>query len=173
ESIMISKFPEFDEQLVFETEEKQMELIKSAIKSVRNLRAEMNVVPSKRAKLMLITDLKDIFQKGTQFFQKLAGASDVLFIDKQSIPQNAVSVVIEGAEIYIPLDDLIDRAKEIERLQKEQQNLQGEIDRVDKKLSNEGFVAKAPAKVIDEEKAKKQKYQEMLVKVSERLDALE
>lgn len=175
-SIMISKWPECRDDYSFPAEEKQMELIMNAIRNIRNIRAEMNVPPSKRAKVIFVApgkDERDILAAGKTFFERLASASEVVTqSDKTGIPADAVATIISGAEIYIPLEELIDMEKEIERLEKEKANLRKELDRVNSKLNNEGFVTKAPAKVIEEEKAKKEKYQEMYDKVVERLNAL-
>jgi len=173
ESIMISSYPEYDESLVFEDDEKAMELIMEAITAIRNRRAEMNVPPSKKAKVIIITDKTDVFSKGAMFFEKLASASEaVVQGDKSGISENAVNVVVPGAEIFLPLDELVDKEKELERLNAEKKKLEGEIKRVEGKLNNEGFVSKAPQKVIDEEKAKGIKYKEMLEKVLESIESL-
>lgn len=171
---MISSFPKFDEALSFEAEEKQMEIIMSAISAIRNRRAEMNVPPSKKAKIIIVTQKPELFQQGTSFFEKLASASTaVVQTDKSDIDANAVNIVVDSAEIFLPLEELVDKAKEIERLEKEKKQLEGEIKRVEGKLNNEGFVAKAPAKVIEEEREKGVKYRAMLDKVLESLKALE
>ena len=173
ESIMISSYPEYDESLVFEDDEKAMELIMEAITAIRNRRAEMNVPPSKKAKVIIVTDKTDVFSKGAMFFEKLASASEaVVQNDKSGISENAVNVVVPGAEIFLPLDELVDKEKELERLNAEKKKLEGEIKRVEGKLNNEGFVSKAPQKVIDEEKAKGIKYKEMLEKVLESIESL-
>lgn len=166
ESIVISSYPEFDENLVFESDEKSMELIMEAISAVRNRRSEMNVPPSKKAKVIIVTDKTSVFEKGGVFFEKLASASEVsVQADKGGIDANAVCVVVEGAEIFIPLDELVDKQQELERLNAEKKRLEGEIKRVEGKLNNQGFVAKAPAKVVEEERAKGDKYRDMLKKV--------
>ena len=173
ESIMISSYPEYDESLVFEDDEKAMELIMEAITAIRNRRAEMNVPPSKKAKVIIVTDKTNVFSKGAMFFEKLASASEaVVQNDKSGISENAVNVVVPGAEIFLPLDELVDKEKELERLNAEKKKLEGEIKRVEGKLNNEGFVSKAPQKVIDEEKAKGIKYKEMLEKVLESIESL-
>ena len=173
QSIMISKWPEYDENYRFDEEEKQMLMIMDAIKNIRNIRAEMNVAPSKKAKLYIVTSYHNIFEQGKTFFEKLAGASEVVFMDQEEgIPENAVSVVTEGAKMFMPLDDLVDRQKEIERLEKERQNLEKELERVNSKLNNEGFISKAPAHVVEAEKEKREKYSAMLEKVLESLNAL-
>jgi len=172
-SIMLKSYPEYDEALNFEVEEYNTEVIKSAIRAIRNLRSEMNVPPSKKAKLVIVTEKTDIFSQGEAFFKKLAWASDVVVSDNKSeVPENAIVVVAEGAEIFMPQGDLVDKEKELERLNKEKEKLLGEIKRVESKLSNQGFIAKAPQKVIDEEKAKGEKYKEMLEKVEGQIKSL-
>ncbi len=163
ESIVISEFPKYNEALDFPDAEKEMELIMSAISAVRNRRAEMNVPPSKKAKLIIVTDKEEIFKAGKAFFVKLASASEVeVSKDRGVVPANAVNIVVEGAELFLPLAELVDKNKELERLNEEKKDLEAEIKRVEGKLSNQGFVAKAPQKVVDEEKAKGEKYREML-----------
>ena len=166
ESIMISKWPEYDEALNFPTEEENMTLIMDAVTAIRNRRAEMNVPPSKKAKVIIVTDKADVFKAGTAFFEKLASASEaVVQGDKAGIDDNAVNVVVHGAEIFLPLDELVDKEKELERLNNEKKKLESEIKRVEGKLNNPGFVNKAPEKVVNEERAKGEKYKEMLEKV--------
>ena len=176
ESITISKWPEYNQKLNDEEAEREMNYIMEAITSLRNVRSEMNVPPSKKAKLLVyVTEAEAAksFKAGTSYFEKLASASDVKFIpSKEEAPKNAVSVVTKGAEVFMPLTELIDIDKEIERLNKEREKLEGEIERVEKKLSNEKFVAKAPKNVVDEEKAKGQKYRDMLASVLGRIDSL-
>ncbi len=173
ESIMVSDFPVYDEKLDFLEAEKEMTLIMEAIKGVRNVRNEMNVPPSKKTKLYIVTENEKVFSLGKVFFEKLASASEaVIQKDKAGIPENAVSVVTEGAELYLPVDELVDKEKELERLTKEKEKLEGEIKRVEGKLSNKGFTDKAPAKVVEEERQKGEKYKEMLEKVLKSIDAL-
>ena len=176
ESITISKWPEYNQKLSDEEAEREMNYIMEAITSLRNVRSEMNVPPSKKAKLLVyVTEAQasESFRAGVSYFEKLASASEIKFISsKEEAPKNAVSVVTRGAELFMPLTELIDIDKEIERLNKEKEKLEGEIERVEKKLSNEKFVAKAPQNVVDEEKAKGQKYRDMLASVIERIDSL-
>jgi len=170
---MTSQWPLYTDSLSFPEEEKKMAVICDAIKSVRNIRTEMNVPPSRRASMIIVTDNKELFESGIAFYEKLAGAKDVVVTDTEAgIPEGAVSVIVEGAKIFMPMDELIDTEKEKERLNKEKERLEAEIDRVEKKLSNQGFVAKAPAKLIEEEKAKGVKYREMYEKVLESLSKL-
>lgn len=173
ESIMISPWPKFDENLYFPQQEEQIERVMNAIKAIRNRRSEMNVLPSVKAKVLVVTPYVEEFSGTDNFFKRLASASEVeVAADLDKEPENAVMIVIDGAKIYIPLHDLIDMEKEKKRLEEERQKLQDEIKRVEGKLSNEGFVAKAPQKVIDEERQKKEKYQEMLQKIEESLVSL-
>ncbi|MFQ7291327.1 MAG: valine--tRNA ligase [Monoglobales bacterium] len=174
ESIVISKWPEYDEALNFEEDEAAMTLIMDAISAVRNRRAEMNVPPSKKAKTIIVTDKPDVFNKGEAFFIKLASASEVeVREDKDGVDANAVNVIVPGAEIYLPMSELVDKDKELARLNAEKKRLEGEIKRVEGKLNNQGFVSKAPKKVVDEEKAKGVKYKDMLDKVIENIKAME
>ncbi|MDR3595561.1 valine--tRNA ligase [Clostridium sp.] len=175
ETITTSAWPEFDEALVNKEAEDDMAFIIEAIKGLRNVRAEMNVPPSRKAKVIsyIAEDAKKAFNAGVAYIEKLASASEVEFIDdKANVPANAVSLVVKGGELFMPLLDLVDKEKELERLNKEVKKLESEIDRIDKKLGNQGFVAKAPAAVIDAEKEKRVKYVEMLEAVKIRIDAL-
>ena len=173
ESIMIAPWPTYDESDNFEKEEADIELIKEIVKGVRNLRANMNVAPSKKASMIFVTEKADVIEEGKGFIEKLAG-SDKIYVqsDKAGIPENAVSLAVPGIEIYIPFNELVDIEKEIERLEKEALTYRNEINRVERMLSNEGFIAKAPAQKIEEEKAKKEKYAELLQKTEERLASL-
>ena len=174
ESIVVSKWPEYDEKLSFPKEEEDMTVIMDAISAVRNRRAEMNVPPSKKAKLIAVTDKTDVFENGSAFFVKLASASEVeVRSDKEGIDANSVNIVVPGAEIFLPMSELVDKDKELERLNAEKKKLEGEIKRVEGKLNNQGFVAKAPQKVVDEERAKGEKYKEMLEKVLENIKNME
>ena len=175
ESIVVSNWPEYNEALRDDKAEKDMDFIIEAIKGLRNVRAEMNVPPSRKAKVIAHTtnEAKEAFTSGVNYIEKLASASEVVFIDdKNEVPENAVSLVVKGGELFMPLLDLVDKEKELERLNKEKKKLEGEVERIDKKLSNQGFVSKAPQAVIDGEKEKREKYQEMLNAVLVRIDAL-
>jgi len=176
ESIMISSWPVYDEANNFAAEEKAIETIKEAVRNIRNLRADMNVAPSRKALVYVVSandDVKNIFNNSLGFFGTLAYASDVkVQSDKAGIPDDAVSTVIPDAVIYIPFAELVDIDKEIERLKKEEGRLQGEIKRCNGMLNNEKFTSKAPQAKIDEEKAKLVKYTQMLEQVTERLATL-
>lgn len=176
ETIMLSKWPQYSEEFNFADDEKAIELMKEAIKSIRNIRAEMNVAPSKKANVIVVSDneeVRSIFEKGKVFFAPLAYASDVIVqADKTGISDDAVSTAIHNGVIYMPFAELVDIAKEKERLAKEKEKLIKEVERVEKKLSNQGFVSKAPEKVINEEKAKLEKYSSMLKSVEEQIARL-
>jgi len=157
-----------------EAAEKSMTVIMEAIKNVRNVRTEMDVKPSRKAKIIVTAneDVAKMFMDNSSYFQALASASELEVDEKSNVPEDAVAVVTEGAELFLPLSDLVDFSKEIERLEKEQKKLEGEVERVVRKLSNEGFVKKAPEKLINAEKEKQAKYQEMLDNVLERIEAM-
>ena len=176
ESIMISKWPEVREEWNFKESEAEIDLIKEAVRSIRNIRAEMNVVPAKKAKVFVVSNdeyVRDVFKRSEVFLRNLAYASELYVQDnKNGIDDDAVSCVIQNAVIYMPFAELVDISKEIERLTKEKEKMLKEIDRVDKKLSNQGFVSKAPQSVIDEEKAKGEKYKSMLLQIEDRLSQM-
>ncbi len=176
DSVIVAEWPKYKESEICGSAEEQMELIMNAIKSIRNVRSEMNVIPSRKAKLIALTTKDEIAKTildNEEYFRTLASVSEIeLAKSKDQIPSDAVSTVIQGAELFLPLDDLIDFEKEVERLEKEKSKLEGEIKRVVGKLSNEGFVSKAPAHLIEEEKQKQAKYEQMLNSVLERLESL-
>lgn len=176
ESIMISSWPEYSDSIMYPEEERQMSFIMDSVRGIRNLRAEMNVPMSRKAKAIFVTGdstLKNLIDSEKATFGRLAGLSDAVHqSDKEGIDKDAVAVVVDGAEIFIPLEDLIDMKKEIERLEKEKANIEQELDRVNKKLSNEAFVSKAPKAVVDSEREKLKKYSEMYDKIVERLETL-
>ena len=158
ESIMISEFPKANDAFSFPREEEDMSRIIDAIKAIRVRRNEMNIVPSRKAKVYIVTAYKDTFTPATEvLFQRLASASELHLVDSYE-SDDAIQIVTDSANIYIPLSDVIDRDKEIARLTAELKKLDGEIERIEKKLSNEGFVSKAPAAVIEGEKEKLAKY---------------
>ncbi len=176
ESIMISDWPTYKNEWNFKENEEEIDLIKEAVRGIRNIRAEMNVVPSKKVKVYVVSNdetVRDIFSRSLVFFKTLGYASEVAVqADKAGIEDDAISVVTPKAVIYMPFAELVDIEKEIERLNKEKEKTLKEIERVEKKLANEGFVAKAPQKVIDEEKAKGEKYKALLGQIEERLASL-
>ena len=176
ESIMISSWPVYSSDREYEEDESQIELIMEAVRGIRNVRSEMNVAPSKKAKVFLVTtndSVKRAFDAGRLFFESLAGATSLeIKEDKSGIDDDAVSVMIANATLYIPFDELVDIAAEKERLSKEKTRLEGEIKRCNGMLSNEKFISKAPEAKINEEKEKLEKYTLLLSQVSERLDVL-
>ena len=176
ESIMISSWPVYQDDWSFAKEEQDIETIKDAVRGVRNIRTEMNVAPSRKAMIYVVSEREKVrraFTEGKLFFTSLAGASEVVIQeDKNGIAEDAVSVVIHGATLYIPFAELVDIAQEIERLKKEEKRLTGELARVNGMLSNEKFMGKAPQAKIDEEKAKLEKYTQMMEQVKERLAQL-
>lgn len=176
ESVMISKWPEFTQDRDYKEEEESIELIKEAVRGIRNIRMQMNVAPSRKAAVFVVSDkeaVRNIFEEGSLFFASLAGASEVTVqADKSGIADDAVSVVIPNATVYIPFAELVDIAQEIERLQKEEKRLNGELARVNGMLNNEKFMAKAPEAKVAEERAKLEKYTQMLTQVKERLAQL-
>ena len=176
ESIMISKWPEYTEDRAYAADETAIELIKDAVRGIRNVRTQMNVAPSRKAAVYVVSDKQEvqkIFTEGKQFFASLAGASEVTIQgDKTGIADDAVSVVIPNATVYIPFTELVDIKQEIERLQKEQKRLEGELARVNGMLNNERFMSKAPEAKVAEERAKLEKYTQMKEQVEERLSQL-
>ena len=176
ESIMISSWPVWKEEWNFEADEKSVETIKEAVRAIRNARSGMNVPPSKKAKVFVVSDkqeIRDIFENGKVFFATLGYASEVTVqADKTGISEDAVSALIHEAAIYMPFAELVDVEKEIERLQGEKQKLEKELARSNGMLGNEKFVSRAPAAKIEEEKAKLAKYTRMMEQVKERLAQL-
>ncbi|WP_026660866.1 valine--tRNA ligase [Butyrivibrio sp. AC2005] len=176
ESIMISKWPEYKEEWNYASDEKAIETIKEAVRGIRNIRTQMNVAPSRKALVYVVSEkdeVLDIFRTGKLFFETLASASESVFQkDKSGIAEDAVSVVLAEATIYIPFSDLVDISAEIERLEKEKKRLEGELKRSQSMLSNEKFLSKAPAEKIEEEKEKQKKYEQTFAQVEERLAQL-
>ncbi len=188
ESIMISRWPVYTGERCFAKEEKAIGIIKEAVRGIRNVRTEMNVAPGRKAHVYVVSedqDILDVFGEGKLFFASLAYASEVTLVkasaeeggmaaakDKAGISQDAVSVMIAGAALYIPFAELVDIAQEIERLKKEEKRLEGELARVNNMLSNERFLSKAPEAKINEEKEKLTKYTRMMDQVKERLGQL-
>ena len=177
ESIMVSSWPVYREDRNFEKEERQIGLIKEAVRQIRNVRTGMNVPPSKKAHVFVVStdpEAAAAFEEGKLFFSSLAGASDVTVQEnRDGIAEDAVSVVIPNAVLYIPFTELVDLSQEIERLKKEEKRLEGELARVNGMLGNEKFLSRAPEKKIAEEKAKLEKYTQMMEQVKERLGQLE
>lgn len=176
ESIMISDWPVFKEEYDFKAEENEVEIIKNAVRNIRNLRADMNVAPSKKAEVFVVSEKEEVrrvFETSRVFFATLGYASEVIVQkDKEGIAEDAVSTVIPDAVIYIPFNQLVDVEKEIARLEKEAARLAGEIKRANGMLNNEKFVSKAPAAKVEAEKEKLAKYTAMAEQVAGRLSQL-
>ena len=177
ESIMVSQWPEYKEQWNFADEEKAVEVIKEAVRAIRNVRTSMNVPPSKKAKVFVVSEnqeLLNIFENSKVFFATLGYASQVeIQKDKSGIGEDAVSAVIPQANIYMPFAELVDIEKELERLKAEEKKLKGELARVQGMLNNEKFMSKAPEAKVLEERAKLEKYTQMMEQVKDRLSQLE
>ena len=177
ESIMISSWPVFKEEWNFAKEEEAVEIIKEAVRSIRNVRTGMNVPPSRKAKVFVTAEdekIRKIFEEGEVFFASLAHASQVIVQkDKTGIDEDAVSAVTSKAVIYMPFAELVDVEKEIERLKKEEERLTKELARVNGMLGNERFISKAPKAKVDEERAKLERYTSMMEQVKERLAQLQ
>lgn len=160
--VIRAKFPEYDESLNFTAEENEMEKIMSAIRGIRNRRAEMNVPPSKKAKVFVETTELETFNKGVEFIKRLASASDVEIAQSFDGLENAVAIVTDNAKIFIPMGELIDFAAERKRLEKELSTCHEKLDFIEKKLSNQGFIAKAPAQVVEGQKAEAEKLKDKI-----------
>ena len=174
ESIMISSWPKYSEEFNFANEEKQIEKIKQIIIGIRNIRTNMNVHPAKKSTLIFVTENDEEMIIDSQEFIKKLGFADKIIVqgNKNNIPQNAMSVLSEELEVYLPFDELVDLEEEKKRLQGEKQKLEAEVERASKMLSNPGFVNKAPENKIKEEKEKLERYKQMLENVEERLSKL-
>ena len=176
ESIMISSWPEFKTEWDFKADEEAVEIIKEAVRSIRNVRTGMNVPPSKKVKVFVVSEdeaVRTVFENGKVFFASLGYASEVLVqADKEGIDEDAVSAVTGKAVIYMPFAELVDIDKEIERLKKEEAKLTKELARVNGMLGNERFISKAPEAKIAEEREKLEKYTNMMEQVKQRLAQL-
>ena len=176
EALIISSWPKYDKKFYYPEAEKNMAFVMSGIRSIRNARQEMDIPPSKKAKINFVAEDENIINMlnyGERYFINLASASSIEILeDKSNIVGDNLSVVLDKCEAYIPLEDLVDFDKEIERLEKEKEKLQGELKRVKGKLSNDGFVNKAPEAVVDAEREKLKKYESMMEKVEARLETL-
>ena len=174
DSIMITAFPEYTDEFAFEDEEAKIEMLKELIVGIRNIRNNMNVHPSKKSELIFVTTkYNDLIEASRAFLEKLGFANKIIIQDsKDGIDPNAISIIAQDLELYIPFNDLVDIAAEIERLTKEKETAQSELNRAQGMLSNEKFVSKAPEKLIAGEKEKVAKYTEMIEKIDERLKEL-
>ena len=171
ESIMISSWPEYDEKLSFEREEEEIEKLKEIIVSIRNLRANMNVPNSRKTKLIFVTTKHtECINSSIGFLSKMGYAEEIqIQTDKTGIPNNALSILTDGIEVYIPIEELVNLEEEKKRLEAEKKKVLLEIEKSSKMLSNEGFINKAPESRVNEEKVKLEKYKEMLANIEERI----
>ena len=176
ESIMTALWPEWKTDWDFREDETSVEMIKEAVRGIRAVRTQMNVPPSKKASVYVVSEdeqIRETFERGSVFFATLGGATEILIRkDKEGIADDAVSTVIPNATIYIPFAELVDIEKEIERLKKEVERLSKEIARYNGMLNNEKFISKAPEAKVQEEKDKLANYQQMMAQVKERLSQL-
>ena len=173
ESVMISKWPEYDENLNFASEEQQVEKIMQAVRAIRNRRAEMNIPPSRKAAVFVETDDADAFRYGAEFIKRLAYASEVTISGAFEDLGNIVTVITDSAKIFIPMGELVDFEAERKRLQKELAAAQDKLDFINKKLSNPGFVNKAPEKVVNQNREDAAKLEEKIAGIQDSLDSLE
>ena len=174
ESIMISNWPKYEEKYNFKDEEQKIEKIKEIIIGIRNIRNNMNVHPSKKSKLVFVTEeYKNVIEDSKNFLEKLGFANEIIVQNnKDGIDSNAISILLDGIETYIPFEELVDLEAEKQRLQEEKQKLMYEVERCEKMLSNPGFVNKAPEAKVNAEKEKLEKYKAMLENTEERLKNL-
>ena len=174
ESIMISKWPEYSKNADFDKEELAVEELKNIITGIRNIRVQRNIHPSKKSKLIFVTsESKESVENSESWLLKLGFGNEIeISANKENLPQNAMSVLANGIELYMPFEDLVDISEEKERLQKEKERLESEIQRATKMLNNPGFVNKAPVEKVQEEKDKKTKYEDMLETVKNRLEEI-
>ena len=175
ESIMISNYPEYDASLEFKAEEGQIEQLKEVITGIRNVRTKMNVHPSKKSKLIFIAkpEYENVIKEAEGFIKKLGFSEEIeIKTSKENIPQNAINVITTDLEVFMPFEDLVDIEEEKQRLQKEKEKILIEKEKTDKMLGNPGFLAKAPAAKVEEEKQKLAKFNEMLENIEERLQNL-
>ena len=174
EDLMISNWPTIRDEFVFDKEEATVEKLKKLIVEIRNIRTKMNVHPSKKSKLMIVSnDIEAEIKEAEEFLSKLGFANEIIIVkDETEVPQNAVSIVVDDLKVFIPFEELVDIEEEIKRLEGEKTKLEAEVLRGEKMLSNPGFVNKAPEAKVNEEKAKLENYKQMLKTVEERLASL-
>ena len=172
--LMISKWPNLKEKFDFDNDEIVIEKLKKLIVEIRNIRTKMNVHPSKKSKLLIISSaLDDKIKEAEEFLSKLGFANEIIIVKNENeIPQNAVSIVVDELKVFIPFEELVDIEEERKRLEGEKTKLEAEVTRGEKMLSNPGFVNKAPEAKVNEEKSKLENYKQMLINVKERLENL-
>ena len=169
--LMVSDWPETKERINYDETKDFIENIKEIVIQIRNIRANMNVHPSKKSKLIFVTtEYKNEIEQSKSFIEKIGFANEIIIQEnKDNIPNNAISIIANGTQVYIPFEELVDVEQEHKRLEEEKKKVLSEIERASKMLSNPGFVNKAPEAKINEEKAKLAKYQDMLKSIEERL----
>ena len=176
ERLISSKWPEINDERIYNKEEEQIRLVMDIVRSIRNIKAEMDVPPSKKISVYFIpgnATIQHLIEEGKSYFKSLTNVESMFFsTNKESLGDNMASSVIDGVEIFIPLADLIDYDKELERLGKEKERLDNEIKRASGKINNKSFVDKAPEQVVAAEKGKLEKYMEMYNKVIERIEQI-
>ncbi len=170
-----AKWPVYSEKRSFPDEEEKLETAMEAIRAIRNIRSEAEAAPSRKLTAVILAqgEKEAVIRSAERYIKDLANITDIRFVtEKEQVPDDVMSAVISGIELFVPLDDLVDFSAELERLEKEKKKLEGEVARVKGKLSNEGFVSKAPERVVQEEREKQAKYEDMLAKVEERLNTV-
>ena len=174
EDLMVSKWPKIRDEFVFDKEEAIIEKMKKLIVEIRNIRTKMNVHPTKKSKLLIISNsIEKEIKEAEEFLLKLGFANEIVIVkDEKEVPQNAVSIVVDELKVFIPFEELVDIEEERKRLEGEKAKLEAEVLRGEKMLSNPGFVNKAPEAKVNEEKAKLENYKQMLQNVEERLKSL-
>ena len=174
ESIMIANYPTYSKELEFKSEEEAIEEFKEVITGIRNVRAKMNVHPSKKAKLIFVTTkYSEVIKESSEFLKKLGFADNIeIKENKDNITQNAVNIITSNLELFIPFEDLVDIQEEIARLEKEKEKVLIEKEKTDKMLNNPGFIEKAPTAKVEEEKEKQVKFNEMIKTIEERINKL-
>ena len=172
--LIVAKWPDIREKFIFDKEEDTIEKLKRVIVEIRNVRTKMNVHPSKKSKLLIMSNsIEKEIKEAEEFLLKLGFANEIVIVKNEAeVPQNAVSIVVDDLKVYIPFEELVDIEEEIKRLQDEKTKLEAEVTRGEKMLSNPGFVNKAPESKVNEEKAKLENYKQMLINVEERLESL-
>ncbi len=177
DALIVSNWPEYKEELNFKEAEENIDYIRTTIGRIRNIRSEMNIIPSRKSEQIFVTKderIKKVLLSGERYFKDLASADSIRIVgDESEITEETASVILEGAEVFLPLSELIDYEKELERLKKEKKEIEGEIKRATGKLNNKGFTEKAPEALVEKEKAKKLKYEEMLENVISRIESVE
>jgi valyl-tRNA synthetase len=172
--LMLAEFPRYNSKANYYASVKDIEIVKEIIKTIRNIKAKVGAAPSKKVTLYVVTDNKKPIKNGEVYISKLAGVDKIEFVDtKNQLTEKTVSQVISGAELYVPLGELVDMEKELIRLKGELDNIEAEIKRASSKLANNGFLDKAPKALVDAERAKLDKYLDMRAKLKKQIKDLD